>query len=422
MSTSTRIAPLYLLGAALSLFGNAAITIVLPWLVLSRTGDPSAAGLVAAAAGIASVPATFFSGRLIDRLGPRTVALVADIGSATSVAGLAIVDATVGLNLAWFVMLGVAGAIFDVPGMTARQTMLADVSTGSGVGIDRLAGFFQVTFGLAFLAGPGVAGGLLSIMEPIDVGWLTTACSALAAISTALLRVGSPTGATDADDAPRLGGWATIRSSRALVAMLVLTLTSSFVSPPLVSVLLPGHFSSIGAPEQLGLAMSSFAVGTLLGSGLYPLLARLSRRIAYVVGVLGITAGLWLVAPLDGFWLVAAGTAVLGIGSGLFGPVWNVHVAERVPAHARGQVLAITNAASLAAGPLGLGLLALILTRWELTVGALAIAAVWSVAAAYGLFGRGARGLTQPPPAGPAGAPADDVPATRPAEHAGTAG
>ena len=66
MRTTKLTLPLYLGGAGLSLFGNAAIAIVLPWLVISRTGDPSAAAVVAAAAGIASVPATLFS-RTADR-------------------------------------------------------------------------------------------------------------------------------------------------------------------------------------------------------------------------------------------------------------------------------------------------------------------------------------------------------------------
>ena len=56
------------------------------------------------------------------------------------------------------------------------------------------------------------------------------------------------------------------------------------------------------------------------------------------------TFGMSLFAALAGFWLVAAGTLAMGIGSGLFGPIWNVYVAERVPARVRGQVLGLTNA------------------------------------------------------------------------------
>ena len=42
--TSKTTLPLYLTATAASLFGNSAIAIVLPWLVLERTGDPAMAG------------------------------------------------------------------------------------------------------------------------------------------------------------------------------------------------------------------------------------------------------------------------------------------------------------------------------------------------------------------------------------------
>ncbi|RYI97094.1 MAG: MFS transporter, partial [Actinomycetales bacterium] len=109
--------PLYVLGGALSMLGNASIGIVLPWLVISRTGDLSVTALVATAAGVAAVPASLLGGRLADRFGARRVAVAADLGSASAVAALAVVDASVGLTVGWFVALGVVGALFDVPGM-----------------------------------------------------------------------------------------------------------------------------------------------------------------------------------------------------------------------------------------------------------------------------------------------------------------
>ncbi|MDI9897836.1 MFS transporter [Rhodococcus sp. IEGM 1381] len=181
--------PLYIGGASLSLFGNSAITIVLPWLVLATTGSLSSAGLIAAAAGIAAVPATFAGGRLIDRFGARNVAVVSDLGSATAVLGLIVVSATVGMSVPWFVVLGVAGAVFDVPGMTARQAMLADVASISGASVTTVAGFFQTGFSLAFLAGPALAGLLLSMLDPIDVVAVTAASSVAAAVLTALVPV-----------------------------------------------------------------------------------------------------------------------------------------------------------------------------------------------------------------------------------------
>ena len=184
--------PLFVAAEAFSLFGNAAISIVLPWLVLTRTGDPSVAGLVAAVAAVPSVLATLVGGWLIDHVGQRRMSIIADLGSAVSVAGLAIVDWAFGLDIGWFVVLGVLGALFDVPGMTARETLMGRVSLTSGVKLDKIAAIRQSVFGVAFLAGPAVAGVLLTVLDPIRVVWITAACSALAALCTLLCRWSPP--------------------------------------------------------------------------------------------------------------------------------------------------------------------------------------------------------------------------------------
>ncbi len=63
--------PLFLLAEGTSLFGNAAIAIVLPWLTPARTGDPATAGFVAMITGLPFVAAALVGGHLIDRVGRR---------------------------------------------------------------------------------------------------------------------------------------------------------------------------------------------------------------------------------------------------------------------------------------------------------------------------------------------------------------
>ncbi|OZC47238.1 hypothetical protein CH286_13755 [Rhodococcus sp. WWJCD1] len=386
--------PLYIGGASLSLFGNSAITVVLPWLVLATTGSLASAGLIAAAAGIAAVPATFAGGRLIDRFGARNVAVVSDLGSATAVFGLIVVSATVGLSVPWFVVLGVAGAVFDVPGMTARQAMLADVASISGTSVTAVAGFFQTGFSLAFLAGPALAGLLLSMLDPIDVVAVTAASSAAAAVLTALVPVvgqAFAAGAAGSGSALDL-----IRRTPALRAMLLFAFLASLVTPPMISLLLPGHFNEIGEPGQLGLAMSAYAVGALAGSALFAFVAARSRRATFVTGMAAMTIGIWLFAQLHGFWIVAAGMLVMGLGSGLFGPIWNVYVAEQVPADVRGRVLGWLNMSGLVAGPMGLGLMSVVLLGGDLGLGAVVMGVGWTAVAAYAVLSPGARELTEP--------------------------
>ena len=57
---------LYLSATGLSILGNAIITVVLPWLVLERTGDPVAAGVVATAIAVPSVLFALVGGHLIE--------------------------------------------------------------------------------------------------------------------------------------------------------------------------------------------------------------------------------------------------------------------------------------------------------------------------------------------------------------------
>jgi len=117
----------YLLADALSLFGNAVAAVALPWLVLVRTGDAAAAGVIAAAAALPILLAAVVGGWVVDRFGRRRISVGADLASAAAIAALPLVDAWTGLTLAWFIALGIAGALFDVPGMTAREALAPDV-------------------------------------------------------------------------------------------------------------------------------------------------------------------------------------------------------------------------------------------------------------------------------------------------------
>lgn len=382
--------PLYLAAEATSLFGNSAIAIVLPWLVLARTNDPSVAALVAGVSGIPSVIAALVGGHLIDLVGRRRMSVLSDIGSAVAVAALAVVDQLTGLTVGWFIALGVLGALFDVPGMTARETLMADVSASSGTPLDKVAGFRQAVFSLSFLAGPAVAGLLLAVLEPIQVVWLTAGCSALAALITAVLPLVSG-GAPQVPDNDPLGGWRFVRRSRPLTAMLVIGFGSTLLVAPLLATILPAHFRSLDAPTLLGLTLSAYAVGSVLGSVAYAVVVRRGRWFTWVLSTVVYTVGFAVLGALAGFWLVAAGMLLAGIAGGLIGPVMMVAMTERVPDRLRGRVFGLYSALALVASPIGLVAMAAILQHGSLRVGAIAIAVAWLPVAVYSLAGPGLR-------------------------------
>src|SRR5918997_1712762 len=320
--------PLFVAAEAFSLFGNAAISIVLPWLVLTRTGDPSIAGLVAAVAAVPSIMATLVGGWLIDHVGQR------------------------------------------------RKSV----------------------FGVAFLAGPAVAGLLLTLLDPIRVVWVTAACSALAALCTLLMPLVAPTTDETVPGQEQPGGFATLWASPALRAMVVIAFGNALLAAPLLTVLLPAHFQGLGQADWLGYTMSAFAAGSIVGSILYGVLAAKSRRLVYVLGLVLQVVGMGGFATLHGFWLVAAGSVLIGVGGGLLSPIFLVFFTERVAERVRGRVLSLVNALGMVASPIGLSLMALLLTRSSLNVGALVVFVGFLVVGAYALVSRGMREFAATPP------------------------
>lgn len=382
--------PLYLAASAASLFGNAAINIVLPWLVLERTGNPSLAGTVAAVSAVPLAIAAFGGGHLIDRFGRRPMSVLSDIGSALSVAALALVDRWTGLDLTWFIVLGVAGALFDLPGMTARETLMANVSRTSGRSLDTIAGWRQGIFGISFLLGPAIAGLLLTMLPAIQVVWITAACSALAAVLIAVMPL-YPMPEEPASEENPLGALATVRASRPMTLLIILNVVSTLLVAPLLAILLPAHFQRMGQADLLGLSMSAFAIGTVVGGGVYAGLLKNRRLVAWVLGNLLFLASFVAIAPLSGFWLPATGMALAGIGQGVQGPIVSVLLTEHVPERLRGRIFGLMTSLAALASPVGLGAMALLLAGRPLHVGGWALAIGWLPIAVWACLSPGLR-------------------------------
>ncbi|MFF5157656.1 MFS transporter [Streptomyces sp. NPDC000348] len=349
----------YLLSHGLSLLGNTVAAIALPWLVLLRTKDASAVGLVAAASALPMLVSAVAGGVLIDRLGRRRLSAAADLASAVCVAALPVVDGLTGLTVAWFVVLGVAGAVCDVPGMTAREALAADIASATGCGMERLAGLRESIGGGVVVLGPAAAGALIMFVDPITVLWLTAACSALAALVTMTLSkdvgaqsVPSAEGGSLLTDVTR--GLGVLRRDRLLGAITLVSAGSIIVLAPLQNLVLPVYLVGKDSPGGLGLVMSCLAVGGIAGAGVYAAVgARLSRRTVFLAAQLTSTLGIVGLALLPPIPLMLAAAVLAGFGAGPLPALFLVLVTERIPEEVRGRVLGLQNAVSLTAIPLG---------------------------------------------------------------------
>lgn len=388
----------YLSSYAFSLLGNSVAGVALPLILLQATGSAMAAGVYAASTAVPALLAGLGMGVVIDRVNRRTASVLTDLVSAVSVAALPVVDLVTGLNLGWFILFGILGSFGDVPGLTARETLLPAIVRDSGMSAERLMGLRESVGAAVIVVGPAAAGGLMVLLDGSAVLWVTAATSLAAALLTLLLphRVGAvPAGETA--QAAALGttpaatagtgwrqlteGWTVLfRGNRFLLAVTMLNLGVITVLAAFQGLILPVHFISIGEPGMLGFVLTAMALGTMVGGGVYAAAGtRWSRRAWLVSGLLGTALGIVPIAVLPPAWGVFAGCFVLGLATGLSGSLLGVLMIERIPEHLRGRIIGTQNSMATLTAPAGL-LAAALLTHYAgLAVAAAVMAAALGV-------------------------------------------
>ncbi|MFA5774500.1 MAG: MFS transporter, partial [Ilumatobacteraceae bacterium] len=252
--------------------GNGVVLIVIPWLVLDRTGSPIAAGTVAALSALPGIFVSPFIGVVIDRLGRRLVSIGADIFSAISVLLFPVVDAVGDLTFGIILALAVLGAIFDPAGYTARKALIPDSASASGIDIGFANGIHEGLFGAGFVIGPALGAVLISTIGAVHALIAAGAMFGIASVSIVLMRVTDSGQVVRFASASResfsqsmLGGLRVLRFDRALLAMTIMVMLLSAVYMPTETIILPVYFESINDASSFGLTMSALATGAMLG-------------------------------------------------------------------------------------------------------------------------------------------------------------
>ena len=188
-TTPRRRGPLFALFAAnaISMSGNVAALVAIPWFVLETTGSASRTGLVAAAGLVPVIVSGFIGGALVDRLGYRRTSVIADLASSLAVAAIPILSVTVGIEFWQLVVLVFLGGLLDAPGTTARASLLPDVAADAGWSLERASGAAAVVERSSRLLGAPAAGVLIAIVGATSVLWIDAASFL---VSAALIVVG----------------------------------------------------------------------------------------------------------------------------------------------------------------------------------------------------------------------------------------
>jgi MFS family permease len=347
-------------GTFVSGVGNGITSVALPWLVLERTGSAAMAGVVAAATVSPLVLVALVSGTVVDMVGRRRTAIVSDLLSATSVLLIPLIDVLGGLSVGVLAVLAVLGALFDPAGVSAREAMLPEAAAQARWTLDRANGIHEAAYGLAFLAGPGLGGLFVSVWGASSALVGTGVAFFLAAACALPLRgvpgVGRPLEETRPSGLWRgtVEGLRFVWRDRLLMPLMLLVALVVALYYPVEGIILPVHFTNLGAPERLGTVLMVMSGGIVLGTLLYERLTLwMSRRTVFLGAGIGASVALLWMGFLPGLAQLLVAGALSGLFWGPVGPLFNHAIQLRTPHHLRGRVVGILSSASLAAGPAG---------------------------------------------------------------------
>lgn len=341
--------------------GNGVVLIVIPWLVLDRTGSAVAVGTVAAMSALPGIFVSPLVGVVIDRVGRRHVSIGADILSAVSVLLFSIIDAVGDLTFSVILALAVLGAVFDPAGYTARKALIPDSARASGIDIHTANGVHEGFFAAGWVIGPALGAVLISTIGAVHALIAAGVMFGVAALSIAFMRV------TDAGQAARgesvhgesfsqsmVNGLRVLRRDRALFTMTIMLMFLSATYMPTETVVLPVHFKSIDNASGLGLTMSAMAAGSMLSAFSFGWIAkRMTRYHLLRTIVIGVAIGVVPMSMLPHTAVMVVIAFFFGAAWGPFNPLWNTLVQARIPADAQGRVYGIQISLLYASAPIG---------------------------------------------------------------------
>jgi MFS family permease len=409
MTSDRQRLPLFaLLGAnAVSMTGNMAALVAIPWFVLATTGSASKTGIIAFAGLVPVVLSGVFGGAFVDRLGYRRASVLADIASAAAVATIPLLHSTVGLAFWQLVVLVFLGGLLDAPGVTARSALIPDVADRAGWSYERASGANAVIERGSRLAGAPLAGVLIAIVGPTNVLWVDAATFVVSALvvaagvpSRAAVEAGSEDGTTSSYLTRLRAGYAFLRRDRTLFVLIAVVSLTNFLDA-ISMVVLPVYAKEVyRSALSLGLLLGVTGAGSVVGALAFSAIGhRLSRHRVFTWGFIMVAGWYPVAAAFPALAVLLVAKAVSGIASGPLNPVIDTVFYERVPDGMRGRVFGVTHAAAWVSMPLGV-LVAGPLIEWVgLRATLLGTFAAYLAVTLTAMFLPSLRGMDDQPPA-----------------------
>ena len=350
--TPSRRVPLYgwLTAQAISLLGTRVSMIAIPWLVLTTTGSPTQTGLVAFAEITPMVLLKAFGGPLVDRVGPRRMAITADVLSFLAVGMIPLLHHTGALTFPILLgLVAVAGALRG-PATRPAPPSSRPSSSAADVPYERATGLSSAIERGATMIGAAIAGGLVATVgaaNAVAVDAVSFAvCAVVLLLTTRGLERRGPTGTTAEPRGRRpsrprrtprelRAGWRFLRRDAVLMSLCVMVAVTNLLDLAWSAVLLPvwAHDSGAGV-GAVGLVFSVWGGASMLGSVVAAAYgARLPRFPTYLVAFLITGLPRFVLFALGvPLWVILAMCLIGGVSSGFFNPVLGAVAVRADPA------------------------------------------------------------------------------------------
>jgi MFS family permease len=257
-----------LVAEIVSTTGAAMTAIALPWLVLSTTGSPARAGLVAAVEWLPMALLGIPSGALAARLGPRRTMILCDVARVPVVAAIPLLHWLGALDLVPLLVLAfLVGAFF--PAHLASQRIILPELLGEATGeVTRGNAVMGAANRLPLVLGPALGGALIAAVGPAEV---LLADAATYAVSAVLLLAFVPERAAEREE-PADGGdlWAGARSLARTPVLRRLTLANAGIELAMQALFLAIPILVFteydGRAAVAGALMAAWGAGALAGT------------------------------------------------------------------------------------------------------------------------------------------------------------
>lgn len=420
-------------GQTISALGDGAFFTAMPWTVLLLTHSATAMGAVAIAEMLPRVAFLLIGGVTADRLPRRLILLWSDAGRGVAVFTVTALAWTGALQL-WHIialslLFGLADGFFmpaynAIPPQLVPEEDLPSANSLTSIG-RQMSVLVGPALGAFFIAVTGVRGAFLfdgltfafsaaclvamGALPPASAGALgerpatgTAPVDSTAALAALDERMVPDAGTKRQDDGffaqAREGfryilgsTWLWVTILLAAIGNMCWTGTLSVAAPKLIADFFHSGVWLLGA-LQIATAVGSIAATLVVGN-----LRRLRWRgpTAYLGILLSslALASLGLPLPLPPVVQVGVGGALIGVGLGVFEPIWTTTLQQLVPAEKLGRVSSVDWLGSLVMSPLGMGVAGVLTDRVGAGLVFLGAGLLNTAIAAIGLSVRGIREL-----------------------------